>query len=96
MKAAWMLTIFVFSSFFSMAISGENNNKERVGDFFVHVGYSSGVFGSSVIHKLVDKNEGIVCYIHSPKNISIKTRCSDEGCSDITDGDVGSISCVKL
>jgi hypothetical protein len=96
MKAAWMLTILVFSSVCSAAVGDEKERRKGEGNSFVYLGNTSGVFDSTVIHKLLDETEGVVCYVYAPKNIGLKNRCGAGHCTEMADGDIGSISCLKL
>jgi len=56
----------------------------------------SGPFKETVIAKYYDRAEGVICYIYAPLNIGTSVSCGSNGCGTHFNGDIGSISCVKV
>ena len=56
----------------------------------------SGPFKGTVITKYADYSDGVACYVYAPRNISTSVSCSGGNCGTQFNGDIGSISCVKL
>jgi hypothetical protein len=56
----------------------------------------AGPFEDTVIAKYFDYSEGIACYVYAPRSISSSRNCNAGGCATHFNGDIGSISCVKV
>ena len=56
----------------------------------------AGPFKDTEITKYADYSDGVACYVYSPKSVSTSHRCSGGNCGTFFQGDIGSISCVKL
>ena len=60
---------------------------------FVSIGKDSGLFADTVVVKLLDAKEDVVCYVLAPERVSHRLDASGQALYEANS--VGSISCVR-
>lgn len=55
-----------------------------------------GPFNETRIVKYADDSEGVACYVYIPVNVASSLSCRGSACSTEFQGNLGSISCVKV
>lgn len=60
------------------------------------IGEWQGPFLGTQIIKFIDESDGVVCYVYTPMNIPTAFDCPGGKCVTHFNGDIGSISCVKV